>query len=73
MSQDHHHTIRRDLFLRVEAAQRANEQRLIDEKAARFEVASLTEPLRGSRVEGSVTTGGVFVTRQFRHGGDRAL
>lgn len=52
-----------ELCFRLEAAQRAKEQRLIDAKATReaqYQAEqACDQPLRGSRVERSTTTGGV--------------
>ncbi len=58
----------RELCLRLEAAQRANEQRLIDAKAARdaeyrAELAQGPQPLRATTMPGSDTTGGVTSSR----------
>ena len=58
------HVWRRNQLMRLEAAAQVNEQRLPDAKAAREaeQLASGREPLRGSRVEGSALTGGVYVS-----------
>lgn len=55
-----------ELRFRLEAAQRAKDQRLVDAKAAReaqyrAEQAS-DQPLRASRVEGSAITAGVVAS-----------
>jgi hypothetical protein len=63
----------KELCLRLEAAQRAQEQRLIDAKAARnaeyqADLARGAQPLRGTTMPGSRTTGGVFVTHGSQRG-----